>query len=333
MSAETEFMAAIFKGDLTQVKGLAGKVNLNYQLTLSDIAALKSTLGVPEGVNYGLEEGMTPLLLALSLERLSIANHLLTSYHDKVDVNLTNAIGVTPLHMLIMVAIGDERYNQKGEDTAKVVPKGPVQEQVAQLASALCQQNAEVVAERLAPNTVSKGVNYLTEAIFHEHLAMAEVLRKHGSNAPSHQDEYNSIQRFYINGVKSPEESMERLHAVVTLFSTGRGRSDGEIRQGMHLFKRGLVSFPLTSAAHIKEMLRSLYLDKCDGGGEQPAVEPIIKLLTMHRQVAEEQGLSIEGKAFAGAVRDGFLKDLPDPIKQALLTFEEPVKSANQSTP
>lgn len=67
---------------------------------------------LPETLGGAREKGMTPLLYALSLERLAAAKILIEL---GADLNTANDAGVNALLMLIMVNVGDGYYMNNGD--------------------------------------------------------------------------------------------------------------------------------------------------------------------------------------------------------------------------
>ncbi len=323
-SSVKQLFIAIYRGDSRRVATLLPSISskdINYQLTEADINALKQEMGIDlddAAHYYGFEEGMTPLLVALSKERVSIADKLLT--HPEIDVAIANSIGVNALHMLVMISFGDERYDAYGLNVVNPVALENLVGKLLTLSSTLIAKGCPLAN----PSIGGDDINLVTEAIFHEQVDIAEGLVKHGAPLPQTRGQLSRMRNYYdmnLAGVESAIQiSRERLQQVyhcleqaLFLEPTAPGPA----------FFNARKSFEITNAQTIKAILRNLVID-----GETRVLkagvtsEEVIELIK-DLELASRCGCAIESKEFDGFL-SGYGAKLPEEVKAVLTGISAP---------
>lgn len=327
---------------LSKYRGEDLKALLNYQLTKEDVSALKSDLkrkiesspaaseklrekveSKSEGfhidkevlleqelqrcIEWGFEEGMSVFLVALSKERVKIAYYLVKEHFLDVGVNLTNAAGVTPIHMFCMLTHGDGRYDEFGIlDEALEPDLSEVQEELAYLERVLTSKNS------LHPVNVRphKALNQVTKAIYYGCPRIAETLFQYLDAPLPRPEDMPDITYYYLGGrtdAQTPAESRARLIEVKKIFS------QAPLSQRLSHFDAPspLREIPLTSLQAIHDLLQCF-------NHYEPA-EEVLSLVQAHLQVAEACEMDLNEDSIIQLIESDKTLDL-SPSLHMLLT-------------
>jgi hypothetical protein len=168
------------------------EVDVNYQLTSAGAGVY--------------ELGMTPLLFALSLERLNIAKILLA--HPNIDVNLVNGAQVSALHMLIMVNKGDV-VGMSARIPAIFLPPVPVdftspqvkEESIIEIFNLLVEHGFNRWTN--FATTGNENQNLVAEAIAHGKYYLGELILQNGGEQPQQYEHVFRMSGYLENSVNA----------------------------------------------------------------------------------------------------------------------------------
>ncbi len=166
------------------------------------------------------ELGMTPLLFALSLERLRIAKILLAQ--ENIDVNAINGAKVSALHMLIMVNRGDVVGGipsiflpQVHGDFATPVVK---EESIVEIFNLLVARGFNRW-ENFA-TTGNKNQNLVAEAIAHGKYYLCGLILQNGGAQPEVEHGHAFRMSGYLENARTPDNFVQRYKNVMGIALT-----------------------------------------------------------------------------------------------------------------
>lgn len=203
---------------------LFGAISVNSmpkvdELLANDPTSINCSLSQAEG--GALEKGMTPLLYALSLERLAIVKMLLAQ--EIIDVNLKNHAGVSAVHMLIMVYFGDELYCEDGvfNQRARMMGLSPgdfssprVKEQeIIEIFELLVNRGFNQWGNLVTSNNGEQ--NLISEAIAHGKPYIVPRILSNGGIAPDVSQSFRISG--YIEGAKTLDDLLKRYENIMQL--------------------------------------------------------------------------------------------------------------------
>jgi hypothetical protein len=283
--------SAGFKDAIDKLKGSALREVLNYQLTKADLKQAEVEFGQNP---RGYEEGMTLLMMALSLERLEIAE-LIGVYADIIDYDKKNAAGITHLHLLLMCGFGDKRYDKDCQQTDIKEPGTDFDKRIEDITARIF---------GFTNSFVDEDRNLISEAVFHQNLDIAERLLYLTPERAPRPEDYTDI-KASIRQYNTPIKALAAFTKLKGLFGT-----KSKIR-GYH-FKFYQDSPPplLTDVAEIKEVV-------CHFKQHEPTAETI-ELIQSLLSYMQENGQKVSAQDFQGFL-DDFAMDAPDEIKALLL--------------
>lgn len=259
-------------------------------------------------IEWGFEEGMSAFLVALSKERVKIAHYLVQEHFLDVGYNLTNAAGVTPIHMFCMLTHGDERYDEFGIlDEALAPDLSEVQEELAYIERVLTNKNPLDHPVNVCPH---EALNQVTKAIYYGCPRMAATLFQYLDAPLPRPEDMPAITSYYLGGritVETPAESRDRLLEVKEIFSKA------PLSQRLSHFDAPspLHDIALTNLQAIRDLLQRF--------NHYEPVEEVISLVKAHQQVAEACKIDLNGASIIQLIESDKKLDL-SPSLHKLLT-------------
>jgi hypothetical protein len=309
---------AIYTGNISQVSKLLTDsqafesilANINYQLTADDIEKIKQSIAPNSNGEYlglmhdGLPEtAMTPLLMALSLERVTIAKMLMEKFSKNIDFTICNDNAVNHLHMLYMVARGDERYDKNTNQSYLVEIPDTLETDI---------ENLSVVMVRnghLQKNIMMDGQeqNLVALATMHGHVKSAKQLIALGLPKPSTKEHFYSIKSYLINNCPK-EKAKERIDDISTMINT-------PVAAATSFFQEEKTNFP--DVAIIKEMLQTFGTDRWANSTTLLEASELVEVLQAYIELANKNGVELNPSQFSGWI-DGIGGTIDTTVKDIL---------------
>lgn len=314
---EPTLFESIYRGDLSGIEAILVALGskqqsaLNYQLTKEDIEKCAERLGNPSDISRafyfsesgfgacGYEPGMTPLMMALSLERLNIAKLLL---HDgratMIDFSKTNDVPISHLHFLLMCSYGDHRYNKHGESIETNERASNYETDVDSIARVIIAFSKDFILD---------DQNMIAEAIGHHQLGIARRLLHESREKAPFPCNFDEIRQYILDDQASPTEAAKRLHAVKDLLTP---HYLVKATSPAVMFQAPEEKLPLIKAEDIKTILRNF-------GQYEPFTETI-ELIKAFLVELHAEGKALSPDNFTGCLTGGFASNTLAPVKEFL---------------
>lgn len=317
-----QLILAIYRGDMDRIEGLmsdpvsseALALTINYPLSAQDIESIKRDINAcPDAPYPGLihngspETGMTALLLALSVERLSIAERLIEHFEREIDCGCSNDNQINALHMLFMISIGDHRYAEDGQ--ARGIEQAPPElgAQLARFSLTLIEHGHPITPIDID----GKKTQLSSIAIMHGHFQAAKAMVDIGLRPPIASQDIECLKPYFISNCPR-DEAHQRFDEVCSILMPR------PFATGIAFFTPQEIAFP--TASLIKEMLLQFGIDRW--GDSTTIMDPhqLTPLLNAYIDTAIENGIALSCADFKDWITEGLGRKLHAGIQDILLS-------------